>query len=280
VKTSEAAEVLSVSPTTLRAWEVRYGFPVPARTIGRHRVYERGDVLALRRALDEGLSVSSAIEKVRANLGIDDAQLESALRTFNAEGADAAMETVLSVRRLDRSVEDVLLATLEVIRQRSGEGGAAWAFSARWACDWLRRQSRVSPAPTRPISLLLGDATGGELDPDYAPVAAFELFCVRSGARVLSLPVSGVSGLGEATAGINVGVVAGSRAGEQEVRRWLSAVRAVAGPIPLRFFRARVNGRGVIGPDPLEAQQSLFVQVERGLLVRPAVQTSSRLALG
>lgn len=278
MKTSEAAEVLNVSPTTLRAWEVRHGFPVPARTIGRHRVYERGDVLALRRALDEGLSVSSAIEKVRANLGIDDSQLESALRTFNAEGADAAMEMVLSVRRLDRSVEDVLLATLKVIWQRSGESGAAWAFAARWACDWLRRQTRVSPPPTRPISLLIGDATGGELDPDHAPVAAFELFCVRSGARVLSLPVTGVGGLGEATAGVNVAVVAGSRAGDHEVRRWLSAVRAVAGPVHLRFLRARTHGRGVIGPDPLEAQQALLQQMERSLPALPRSQARPYLA--
>jgi DNA-binding transcriptional MerR regulator len=263
VKTSEAAEVLSVSPTTLRAWEVRHGFPSPARTIGRHRVYERGEILALRRAIDEGLSVSSAIEKVRANLGIDDSQLESALRVFSAPAADLAMETALSVRRLDQSVQDVLLGALEVTRQRYGETSAAWAFAARWATDWLRRQTRLSPAPTRSVSLLLGDATRGELDPDRPAVAAFELFCSRAGAKVLMLPVGAISGLGEAAAGVSVAVVAGSGAGEEDVRRWLGSVRAVAGPVPLLFFRAAARSRGVVPSAPLEAQRKLFELLAR-----------------
>ena len=263
MKTSEAASVLNVSATTLRAWEVRYGFPTPARTIGHHRVYERGEILALRRALDDGLSVSSAVEKVRSNLGIDDSQLVSALRGFDATAADQAMEAALSVMRLDRSVEDVLLSALDATLRRAGESSAAWAFSARWAGDWLRRQSRLSLFAGSSPSVLIGDATAGELDPDRPAVAAFELFCARAGASMLTLPVAALGGLADAADGIAAVVVAGSRGEEQQVRRWLGAVRVVAGPVPLLFFRGHGSARHAIGPGPQAAQRVLTALLDR-----------------
>lgn len=39
LKTSEAAALLSVTPSTLRAWERRFGFPRPQRSPGGHRFY-------------------------------------------------------------------------------------------------------------------------------------------------------------------------------------------------------------------------------------------------
>jgi DNA-binding transcriptional MerR regulator len=40
IRTNAAAEVLGVSPNTLRSWERRYGYPTPKRTEGNHRNYE------------------------------------------------------------------------------------------------------------------------------------------------------------------------------------------------------------------------------------------------
>lgn len=267
MKTSEAAAALNVSATALRAWEVRYGFPVPARTLGRHRIYERGEILALRRALDEGLSVSSAVEKVRSNLGIDDSQLASALRNFDADAADLAMEAALAVRRLERAVEDILLSALEDVLRRSGNAGAGWAFSSRWALDWLRRQARLSTRPRSPVSILIGDASAGERDADRPAIEAFELFCARAGARVLTLPVRAVSGVADAAGGMHVVVLAGSSAADEEVRRWLGSVRGVAGPLPLLSFRGRERSGGVIGPGPHDAQRVALSVAERA--VRP-----------
>lgn len=258
MKTSEAATALNVSATTLRAWEVRYGFPVPARTIGRHRIYERDEILALRRALDEGLSVASAVEKVRANLGIDDAQLESALRSFDSHSADQAMEAALAVRRLDRCIEEVLLRAVAATLRRGGRRSAAWAFAARWSVDWLRRQGRLGLLSTVPVSVLIGDATCGELDPDRVALAALELFCARGGMRVLTLPVSSLGGLADAAQGVDVVVVAGSEADEEDVRRWLGTVRVAAGPVPLLFFRTAGRTQSVIGPAPQDAQRTLL----------------------
>ena len=54
-----------IAADTLRAWERRYGFPVPARTGGGHRLYTARDVEAIRWVLQkqqEGLRAKQAIE--------------------------------------------------------------------------------------------------------------------------------------------------------------------------------------------------------------------------
>ena len=78
LKTSEAAAVLNVSPNTLRAWERRFGYPKPQRTAGKHRLYTHGEVAALRDALQEGLSISSAISRARESLGCGPRRLSMA----------------------------------------------------------------------------------------------------------------------------------------------------------------------------------------------------------
>src|ERR1700704_1306588 len=91
LKTSEAAAVLNVSPNTLRAWERRFGYPKPQRPAGRHRLYTHGEVAALRDALQQGLSISSAVSRAREALSSDTHTLVGALGSFQLDRADAAM---------------------------------------------------------------------------------------------------------------------------------------------------------------------------------------------
>lgn len=54
-----------LNPATIRAWERRYGFPMPQRTEGGHRQYSQRDIDALKWLItrqDEGISISHAIE--------------------------------------------------------------------------------------------------------------------------------------------------------------------------------------------------------------------------
>src|SRR4051794_40052033 len=197
LKTSEAAAMLNVSPNTLRAWERRFGYPKPQRSKGQHRLYTHGEVAALRDALQEGLSISSAISRARESLSGDTAELGAALATFELGRADNAMEAALALRPVERAVEEVLLPSLREVVDRHGAASAPWAFAARWATDWLGRAQRLAPPPVRPAGVLIGDATRDELDPDAIALRALQLFATRSGARVLSLPVSGVAGLGD-----------------------------------------------------------------------------------
>src|SRR3982751_4684249 len=65
IRTNAAAEVLGVSPNTLRSWERRYGYPTPKRTVGNHRNYELMELQTLRDALADTGNISSAIELAR-----------------------------------------------------------------------------------------------------------------------------------------------------------------------------------------------------------------------
>src|ERR687884_416830 len=129
LKTSEAAAVLNVSPNTLRAWERRFGYPKPQRSPGQHRLYRHGEVLALRDALQEGLSISSAISRAREALSSDTSTLVGALQAFELDRADAAMEAALALRSVERSVEEVVLPSVNEIGERHGFQRAPWAFS-------------------------------------------------------------------------------------------------------------------------------------------------------
>jgi MerR family transcriptional regulator, light-induced transcriptional regulator len=64
---TEVARRTGVASATLRAWESRYGFPVPRRLPGGHRRYSEADCEAVAevvRARQEGLSLEAAIERV------------------------------------------------------------------------------------------------------------------------------------------------------------------------------------------------------------------------
>ena len=150
LKTSEAAALLNVSPNTLRAWERRFGFPKPQRSPGKHRLFTHGEIAALRDALQEGLSISSAVSRAREGLAADANSLVGALVSYERERADPAIEAALALRSVERSVEEVLLPTLEEITRRFGVESAAWAFAAHWAADWLRRAAAAGSAAGAP----------------------------------------------------------------------------------------------------------------------------------
>jgi len=189
LKTSEAAGFLNVSPNTLRAWERRFGYPKPERSPGKHRLYTHGEIAALKDALQEGLSISSAISRAREGLSADADSLVAALVSFEPSRADLAMEAALALRSLDRSVEEVLLPSLDDLHRRYGAESARWEFGARWADDWLRRAQRLSPPPVRRLAILVGDAGGGHVDPDSAAIRSLELLCAREGAGLLTISI-------------------------------------------------------------------------------------------
>jgi DNA-binding transcriptional MerR regulator len=271
LKTSEAATLLNVSPNTLRAWERRFGFPKPQRSPGKHRLFTHGEVAALRDALQEGLSISSAISRAREGLQADSNSLVGALVSYERERADAAIEAALALRSVERSVEEVLLPTLDEIARKYTLESAAWAFAAHWGGDWLRRAQRLAPPPVRPVSLVVGDASRDELDPDAPHIRAFELFCVRAGIRVLSLSARGVAGIGDAVAvhQPNLVVLAGGYLPDDAVARWAYAIRLSAGALPVAVFRRgaqrvrmRTTGTSVLPASSSDAQRRVLDLVE------------------
>ncbi len=289
LKTSEAAALLNVSPNTLRAWERRFGFPKPQRSAGKHRLFTHGEVAALRDALQEGLSISSAVSRAREGLSGDSNSLVGALVSYEQERADAAIESALALRSVERSVEEVLLPSLDEIARRHGTESAAWAFASHWAGSWLRRAVRLAPPPVRPVSVLLGDASRDELDPDAPYIRAFELFCVRAGIRTLSLSARGVAGIGDAIAihQPNLIVLAGGYLEDDTVARWAYAVRLAAGAMPVAVYRRgaqrvrmRTTGTSVLPSGAAEAQRQLLELMEVEQAERRAIASQGSRVSG
>jgi DNA-binding transcriptional MerR regulator len=187
IRTSAAAELLGVSPSTLRTWERRLGYPSPRRTPGNHRQYDLNEIEALREALRETGNISSAVDVAqrRGRGPSSPARLVAAFDRFDEPAADRELEESLAVRSVERTVEEVLLPALDSAASRPGLQ-AEVEHASRWAIGWLHSARRVAPPATRPEGVLLLDSGAG-IGPEAVETLALELFLRRSGLRVLLL---------------------------------------------------------------------------------------------
>ncbi len=190
IRTNAAAEILGVSPSTLRSWERRLGYPRPRRTPGNHRLYELSELEALREALRETGNISSAVEiaQRRGKGPTSPARLLAAFDNFDEAAADRELEESLAVRSVERTVGEVLLPALEMAARRPG-GEAELEHACRWATGWLHGARRLAPPASRSEGVLLLDSGSGiSLESIY--VQALELCLRRAGLRVLVLSTS------------------------------------------------------------------------------------------
>jgi len=283
LKTSEAAAMLNVSANTLRAWERRFDYPQPQRTAGKHRVYVHGEVAALRDALRDGLSISSAVSRARESLRSDTHILVGALSSFESERADGAMEAALAMRSVERTVEEVLLPSVAELARRNGTDSAAWAVGSRWAIEWLRRAQRMTPPPARPGAILIGDATEDDLDVDATAVRALELFAGRTGIRVTSIPVENHAGVADLLTALRPGavIIAGSHADDEAIARFAYAVRSAGGTLPLALFNrgdvevSRTSSVHVLPASPSEATAQAVAMLDGQAGFRLASRSST-----
>src|SRR4051795_2788119 len=187
IRTNAAAEVLGVSPNTLRSWERRYGYPAPKRTVGNHRNYELIELQALRDALAETGNISSAIElaRQRRQAPANDDSLFAAFESYDEAAADRAVEESLALRSLERTVEELLLPAIDKLAA-DPEREAELEFASRWATGWLHGARRLASAASRPAGILLLDSSHGQ-DAEEVHTQALDLALRRAGFRVLVL---------------------------------------------------------------------------------------------
>ena len=187
IRTNAAAEVLGVSPNTLRSWERRYGYPTPKRTEGNHRNYELVELQTLRDALAQTGNISSAIElaRQRQEAPASSGNLLAALESFDEDAADRAVEESLALRPLERTVEELLLPAIDELAA-DPEREAELEFAARWAMSWLHGARRLASAASRPAGILLLDSSNAQ-DAEEVHAQALDLTLRRSGFRVLML---------------------------------------------------------------------------------------------
>jgi DNA-binding transcriptional MerR regulator len=272
IRTNAAAELLGVSPNTLRSWERRFGYPKPRRTRGGHRQYDLGELESLRRALLETHNISSAIElaRQRGEGPSSPSRMLDAWDHFDEGIADRVLEESLAVRSVERSVEEVLLPALELVNDREGrEAERELAF--RWATGWMHAARRVVPPASRPQGVLLFDSSS-RLDLDALQVQALELGLRRAGFRTLLLAfdlppervVRAIRAL-DPTAF----VFCGGDASLDIVGRLVYTVRQVGSVAPVFEYREALpvtgdHGIPSLGTAPVEAVERLKGYVDSG----------------
>ena len=284
IRTNAAAMMLGVSTNTLRSWERRYGFPCPLRSTGGHRLYELGQIEALRATLEETRNVSSAVSLARER-GAGPAscvRLRAALAAFDEESANRLLEESLALRSYERTIVELLLPALAGMPA----GGAEAEFGARHAAGWMSALKRLSPPASRPEGVLVFDAaTPLELDGLHAQ--AFELLLRRAGLRTLVMsPAVEPSRLGRALRALvpQALVLTGHGASLDGIGRIVYAVRGVSPDVAVLDFRGAIPCTGAstvtrLADDPLAARDGLLEELasrDARELPRPALARAVR----
>ena len=161
--TAQLAERTGLSPATLRMWESRHGFPVPARLPGGHRRYAEGDVGLVREVLslrEEGLSLSAAIERARARRPGTTGSVFAGLRE-RRPGVAPALLPKRAVLALTRAIEDEYCA-------RAADGILVGSFQRERFYRHTERRWREL-ARTSELAIALADFPG-PAHPRGAPV--------------------------------------------------------------------------------------------------------------
>jgi DNA-binding transcriptional MerR regulator len=281
IRTNAAAAMLGVSPSTLRSWERRFGFPAPRRSAGGHRQFSLAEIEALRSAFQETQNVSSAIALARDRGAgpATPARLRAALGRFDEAEADRVLEESLAVRSVERTVEEVLLDAVAGLDAGSAEQAFAW----RWATGWLAAARRVAPPATREEAVVVFDASAPG-DADGLHAQALELALRRRGVRTLTLAAALEPGrLSRAlhAVGPRAIVLTGRHAPLDALARLVYAARREQGDAVAVFdFRGALPETGAstverLGGRPLQAAERIVAALEG----RPAEHRGSLRAV-
>ncbi len=271
IRTNAAAELLGVSPNTLRSWERRFGYPTPRRTQGGHRQYELVELEALRRALLETHNISSAIQiaRQRGEGPGSAARLLEAFDRFDESLADRYMEESLALRSMERSVEELMLPAIEMAANREGRE-AEYELACRWATGWLHAARRSAAPASRDEGVLLFDSSP-MLGVESLQVQALALGLRRAGFRVLLLSVGlAQERMARAMRAVEPSalVLCGSGATLDVVGRLVYGVRQMGSQAPLLEYRGAMPVSGShnvpsLGTTPTEATRRLKGAIDR-----------------
>jgi MerR family transcriptional regulator, light-induced transcriptional regulator len=267
IRTNAAAEILGVSPNTLRSWERRFGFPQPKRTPGNHRQYELVELQTLRDALAETGNISTAIEltRQRQSAPATTSGLQAALESFDEDAANRAMEESLALRPLERSIEELLLPTIDELSSNP-EREAELEFACRWATGWLHGARRLAPSASRPAGILLLEA-GEAMDVEGVHAQALDLALRRTGFRVLTLSSElEDERLGRALQALEPTaiVLCGPQSSNERASELLGRIRGLGVRAPLYAFRVPGLASDIpVAEAPSEITQALNADLRR-----------------
>lgn len=273
IRTNAAATMLGVSTNTLRSWERRYGFPRPQRSAGGHRHYDLAEVEALRQAMAETHNVSSAVALAiqRGKGPSSEARLTEAFSSFDEQAADRLLEESLTLRSVERTIEELLLPAVTAHYDPAGPS-AEYEFAWRHATAWMSALKRLAQPATRPEGVLIFDASARcELDALHAQ--ALEVMVRRAGLRTLTLtPTAEQARLDRAVRALEprAVVLTGRSVSLDTIGRIVYAIRSLVSDAEVLDFRGAVPDTGAstiprLGEEPRAALEALLERLaQRG----------------
>jgi len=272
VRTNAAAAMIGVSPSTLRSWERRFGWPQPKRSEGGHRQFDLQEIEALRTAFEETQNVSSAISiaRERGTGPASPTRLRSALNRFDENEADRIIEESLAVRSVERTVDEVLLPALEGLDDGTQPPPPEYNVAWRWATGWLAAQMRVAPPAFRSESVLIFDASRAP-DVDSLYAQALDLGLRRAGLRTLTVTLDlDPNRITRAMLAIEprAVVLTGTRASLDALGRLVYAARRAGGDVRVYDYRGALGETGAstvpsLPARPLAARDELSADLQR-----------------
>jgi MerR family transcriptional regulator, light-induced transcriptional regulator len=248
------SSLLEIPIPTIRSWERRYGFPVPARTKGAHRRYSLEEVDQLRMMRDEitrGHSAREAVELVRKASTMDhprtelfDRFLAAAMQLDPVKLRETLTEGTETIG-VEETIRDVALPSMREMgsRWKAGVCDTAHEHLATEAVRvWLARQSVMTPPAFRPFPLVLAC---GPKDLHTIGLEAFGVVLARRGWSVRTLgPLTPVSSL---VAAVRAAEARGAIVTSQRSVTRRSAVEAIAAADALPGVQAFYAG-AAFGP--------------------------------
>ncbi|HSG44561.1 MAG TPA: B12-binding domain-containing protein [Anaerolineales bacterium] len=209
-----------IAADTLRAWERRYGLPVPQRTKGGHRLYSDYDIETIKWLMDrqnEGLSISRAVdlwnEQIASGtdplagiassesvspLAVPPVSPDSTLASLRADWVSACSDfdevTAEQILNQAFSLFPIEAVCTELIQKGISNVGELWYenkvsvqqehFASSLAMRRIDALLSAAPAPTRKETILVG-CPAGEWH-TFTPLM-ISLFLRRRGYKVIYL---------------------------------------------------------------------------------------------
>jgi MerR family transcriptional regulator, light-induced transcriptional regulator len=181
-----------IAADTLRAWERRYGLPMPQRSAGGHRLYSQRDIETIKwlmKRQEDGLSISRAVDLWNEQMASGTDPLADLVQTtdtaaipvpyqpsetlldslrakwveaclnFSESAAEQALNQAFSLFPVEAVCVDVLQKGLSEIGKHWYENRASVQqehFASALAMRRLNALLSASPAPTRSQTVLVG----------------------------------------------------------------------------------------------------------------------------
>jgi DNA-binding transcriptional MerR regulator len=188
-----------LKPDTVRAWERRYGLPMPERTEGKHRLYSQRDIETLKWLVarqQEGLSISHAVElyhrlesegqdpllvggqpvgmidiaprvSLKSGANLDDLRQAwlKACMSYDESTADGILAEAFAMYQPEQVCFEILQRGLQEIGEGWYEGSVSVQqehFASELAMRRLEAMVAANPPPTRSGRILVGCPAGEE----------------------------------------------------------------------------------------------------------------------